>query len=153
MNRFQYFGPNHDISRLCEQLQMNRFQCILWQSILNLKATRASVDSVQTTLDLMHQNTVFPVCLKQISFIALKSIFSLWKLHRNIIGIQPFSSHSVIPFSLYIVIAYTKDWRKSPVETVWTTQLLCVFCNCLHKRNNWIHKRLWWKVPRSTETH
>ena len=60
----------------------------------------------------MHQNTVFPVCLKQISFIALKSIFSLWKLHRNITGPQPFSSHSVIPFSLYIVIAYTKGYGE-----------------------------------------
>ena len=30
-------------------------------------------------------------------------------LITEICGTQPFSSHSVIPFSLYIVIAYTKD--------------------------------------------
>ena len=48
--------------------------------------------------------TVYKMCRNSVETVSTKTISnSLWKLT------QPFSSHSVIPFSLYIVIAYTKE--------------------------------------------
>ena len=48
--------------------------------------------------------TVYKMCRNSVETVSTKTnTNSLWKLT------QPFSSHSVIPFSLYIVIAYTKD--------------------------------------------
>ena len=54
MNRFQCFDLNHDQDSVAVCTALHAFQCgfcvfahFLWQSILNLNATKAPVDSVQ----------------------------------------------------------------------------------------------------------